>query len=142
MLLLTAAPFAQSSQPTASPAVDDASETVQRGLVAACANLREAFKAAESHITSLEKEIDAHKKVNVALTEKIQILERTVQARTEEADAWRRALEAQKAAVDKLTELAAKQDERIAKLEKSRSRRTKAGMILTGAAFIAGLILK
>lgn len=122
--------------------VAEASESVTRGLTNACANLLEAFKASENHITALENELDKSRKVNAALTEKVSLLERALALRTEEADAWRRALEAQKAAIDRLTELAAKQDERIAKLEKSRSRRGKLGIALGVAGFVAGVLLK
>lgn len=115
---------------------------MQRGLTNACASLLEAFTAAQSHINSLENELDKSHKVNAALAEKVSLLEKSLALRTEEADAWRKALEAQKAAIDKLTELAQRQDERIAKLEKSRSRRGKVGAVLTVAAFVAGVLIK
>lgn len=120
----------------------EASEAVTKGLTNACASLLEAFTAAQSHINSLERELDASQKVNAALTQKITLLEKSLAARTEEADAWRRALEAQKVAIDRLTELAQKQEERVARLEKSRARRGKLGLVLGIAGFVAGVILK
>lgn len=108
----------------------------------ACANLREAWKSSESHIIALEKELDAHTKVNAALSEKIVLLERSLALRSEEAENWRRALEAQKVAIDKLTQIAELQNARIAKLEKSNSRRGKIAMVLGVAGFVGGLLLK
>ena len=119
-----------------------ASEAVQRGLVGACANLLEAFKASDAHIVALESELNAQKNVNAALQSKITLLEQSLAFKTEEAASWRAALEAQKAAVEKLEAIAAAQDKRIEKLEAKAKRRGKVAVILGIAGLVGGFLLK
>lgn len=107
---------------------------MQRGLVSACASLREAWKAAEAYNHALEKELDASKKVNEALAARAALLEQTLSIKDQEITALRSALELKdKALIEYRTalDLAKKEAEHQKKIG---NRKLKAG-------FVAGLAL-
>ena len=138
MLLWIAASYApasaQQATPASKPDVQAASESVQRGLVSACANLLEAFKAAEDYNRALEKEIDASKKVNEALAAKAALLESALAAKNEEITALRSALDLKdKALIEYKTALD------LAKKEADHQK--KVGNRKMKAGFIAGVAL-
>lgn len=118
----------------AKPDVEAAQEAVQQGLVSACANLLTAFKAQEEFIKTLEQELDATRKVNQALHQKITLLEQIATSKTKETEALREALALKDSALAEYKTALDLTKKEVERQKKNGNRKLKAG-------FVAGLVV-
>lgn len=128
--LATLPGFAQSSPASATPACDEA-------VTRACRAAADELLAARKLIEAQTAELKAAKDAADATALRLKLMADANQALTEQVEALKTALDAEKARAAEIEKLVEKFKLRINQLEREKSR----GRKLTGAAFVGGLVL-